>query len=178
MEHSHPQRSCGFAPYIHCMIEMVASEKFYKDVMHESLRPTIFKDPMTHRTASPSLAVAPSRPTRNGGASSSSSAISSFLKMFQGMFAMCPYTDQCMDVMEQCLEIVRRNQEIIHSPRDEPLLGFPAVPIYPPIDDPYASLTPAELATFGIGPTCTPDDDNDDDEEEAANDDEEMNDDE
>jgi hypothetical protein len=52
------------------------------------------------------------------------------------------------------------------------------VPIYPPIDDPYASLTPAKLATFGIGPTCTPDDDNDDDEEEAANDDEEMNDDE
>jgi hypothetical protein len=54
------------------------------------------------------------------------------------------------------------------------------VPVYPPVDDPYASLTPAELAAFGIGPTRAPDDDDDDDdeEEEAANDDEEMEDDE
>jgi hypothetical protein len=27
-----PLRSCGFAPYIMCMIEMVAHERFYKDV--------------------------------------------------------------------------------------------------------------------------------------------------
>jgi hypothetical protein len=50
------------------------------------------------------------------------------------------------------------------------------VPVYPPVADSYASLTPAELATFGIGPSYAPTD-NDDDEEEA-NDDEETEDDE
>jgi hypothetical protein len=53
------------------------------------------------------------------------------------------------------------------------------VPIYPLVDDPYTSLTPAELAAFGIGPTHAPDNDDDDnDEEEAVNDDEETEDDE
>jgi hypothetical protein len=51
------------------------------------------------------------------------------------------------------------------------------MPVYPPVPDPYASLTPAELATFGIGPSHAPadyDDDNDDDDEEAANNNEET----
>jgi hypothetical protein len=51
------------------------------------------------------------------------------------------------------------------------------VPIYPPIPDPYDSLTPAELAAFDIGPSHV-DDDNDDEEEEAADDAEDMEDDE
>jgi hypothetical protein len=53
--------------------------------------------------------------------------------------------------------------------------------IYPLVEDPYASLTPAELAAFGIGPARAPDDDNDDDnddEEEVANGVKEMEDDE
>jgi hypothetical protein len=77
------------------------------------------------------------------------------------------------------MEIVYCNQKIIHSQQDEPLLEFPDVPVYPPIADPYASLTPAELDTFGVGPSYAPassDDDNED--EEAANDDEEIEDDE
>jgi hypothetical protein len=78
-----------------------------------------------------------------------------------------------MNMMEQRLEIVHRNQEIIHSQRDEPLHEFPDVSIYPPILDPYASLTPIELAAFGIGSSCAPAVyDNDDDEEEAATNDE------
>jgi hypothetical protein len=39
------------------------------------------------------------------------------------------------------------------------------VPVYPLVTDPYASLTPPELATFGVGPSYAPigsDDDNDD----------------
>jgi hypothetical protein len=63
----------------------------------------------------------------------------------------------------------------------KPLLEFPAVLIYPLVEDPYASLTPAELATFGIGPARAPDDDNDDDnddEEKVANGVKEMEDDE
>jgi hypothetical protein len=53
------------------------------------------------------------------------------------------------------------------------------VSVYPPITDPCASLTPAELATFGLGPSYAPADSDDDDEhEEAANDDEETKDDE
>jgi hypothetical protein len=146
-----PQRSCGFAPYIQCMIEVVAHERFYKDIAHEPLRPTVPKDPRTHRTSSPP-AVAPTHTTHSGGAYSSSSSISAFLKMFWGIFNMCRLIDQCLDVIEQCMEIVHRNQEIIHSQRDEPLLEFPDVPIYPPIVDPYASLTPVELATFSVGP--------------------------
>jgi hypothetical protein len=51
------------------------------------------------------------------------------------------------------------------------------VPVYPPVDDPYASLIPTELASFGIGPARAPNNDDDDDEGEA-NDDEETEDDE
>jgi hypothetical protein len=78
------------------------------------------------------------------------------------------------------MEIVHRNQEIINSRRDEPLLEFLNMPIYSPVIDPYALLTPAELAAFSVGPSYAPDgsvDDNSDDEEEA-NDDEETEDDE
>jgi hypothetical protein len=56
-------------------------------------------------------------------------------------------------------------------------IEFPYVHVFPPVLDPYASLTLAKLATFGIGPAHDPDDDNDDDDEEA-NDDEEAEDDE
>jgi hypothetical protein len=83
-----------------------------------------------------------------------------------------------MDVMEQCLQIVRCNQEIIHSQRDEPLLEFLDVPIFPPVPDPYASLTPTKLASFGIGHARVDDDDDDEEEEEEANNDEETEDDE
>jgi hypothetical protein len=161
------------------MIGVVAHEKFYKDVAHEPLRPTIPKDLRTHHTSSPPPAVAPTRTTRSGGSSSSSSN-SDFLKMFQGIFAMCRRTDQHLDVIEQHMEIVRHNQEIIHSQWDEPLLEFPDVPVYPPVTDPYASLTPTELAAFGVGPSYAPagSDDDDDEEEEAAIDDEETKDDE
>ena len=177
---TNPVRSCGFAPYIQCMIETVAHEKFYKDVKYEPLRPAVPKDPRTHRTASPP-AVAPSRSTRSGGTSSSSQG-SGVLKMLRGIFAICRRSDQRLDVMEQRMEIVRRNQEIIHSQRDEPLQEFPDVPVFPPVPDPYASLTPAELAAFGIGPSRPPagydDDDDDDDGDGAAADDEETEDDE
>jgi hypothetical protein len=69
---TNPIRSCGFAPYIRFMIKTVAHEKFYKDVKHEPLCPTVSKDPRTHRTASPAPTVAPSCSTCIGGASSSS----------------------------------------------------------------------------------------------------------
>jgi hypothetical protein len=102
------------------MIDVVANEKFYKHVALEPLHPAVPKDPRTHRTASP--VVAPSRTTYSGGASTSSSTNSGFLKMFRGIFSMCRRMVQCTDVMEQCLQIVWHNQEIIHSQRDEPLL--------------------------------------------------------
>jgi hypothetical protein len=76
-----PQRSCEFAPYIQCMIEVVAHEKFYKDVAHEPLCPAIVKDPRSHCTSSPPLAMDPSHTTRSGGASSASSSNFGFLKM-------------------------------------------------------------------------------------------------
>jgi hypothetical protein len=63
--------------------------------------------------------------------------------------------------MDQRLQIVRCNQEIIHSQWDEPLQEFPDVPIFPPVPDPYGSLTPVELATFGIDPARASLDDND-----------------
>jgi hypothetical protein len=94
-------------------------------------------------------------------------------KMFQGIFSMCHHFDQGLDVIKQHMEIVRRNQEIIHSQRDEPLQEFPDIPIFPPVPDPYASLTPAELATFGISPSRAPTG-YDDDDEEAGDDDEET----
>jgi hypothetical protein len=81
------------------------------------------------------------------------------------------FLGQRTDVMEQRLQIVQRNQEIIHSQQDEPLLEFPDVPMFPPISDPYASLIPAELTAFGISPARV-DNDDDDDNDEAIDDDE------
>jgi hypothetical protein len=80
-----------------------------------------------------------------------------------------------LDVMDQCLQIVRRNQKIIHSQRDKLLQEFPDIPVFLPIPDPYGSLTPVELAAFGIGPARVS---SDDDDEVQANDDEVMEDDE
>jgi hypothetical protein len=153
-----------------CMIEMVAHEMFYKDVAHEPLCPALPKLPIRHHT-SPPPNVAPSRSTHSGGASSSS-LNSGFLKIFRGIFAMCHHTDQHMDVLESHTDILRRNQEIIHSQRDEPLLEFPEETVYPPVLDPYALLTQAELAAFGVRISRAPAPDNDDDDKEEANDDE------
>jgi hypothetical protein len=54
---------------------------------------------------------------------------------------MCCHTDQRLDVLEQQMRISHHNMEIIHSQRDEPLHEFPNVPVFPPVEDPYASLT-------------------------------------
>jgi hypothetical protein len=154
---TNPLKSCGFAPYIQYMIEMVIKEKFYKDSRHDPLRPVVPKDSRASRaSSSSSSAPPPSHTTHNGGASSAFSTNNGFLKMFKGIFMMCQLMDQRLDAMEQLL---RRNQEIIHSQRDEPLQEFPDVPVFPPVLDPYASLTLVELAAFGIGPAYVFDDD-------------------
>jgi hypothetical protein len=43
-----PLRTCGFVPYIMCMIDTVAHERFYKDVAHEPLCPAVQKA-LAHR---------------------------------------------------------------------------------------------------------------------------------
>jgi hypothetical protein len=94
--------------------------------------------------------------------------------MLWGIFATCQCTGQHLDVMDQRLQIARCNQEIIHSHRDESLQEFPGVPVFPPVFDPYDSLTPAELAAFGIGPALVSSNDDDeaqvDDNEETEDD--------
>jgi hypothetical protein len=169
---TNPLRSCGFAPYIQFMIESVEQKKFYKDVCHDSLCPTVPKDLRASRAGS---FAAPSCTTHSGGASFGTAPNSSILKMLWGIFATCWRIDQCLDVMDQCLQIVWRNQEIIHSQRDKPLQEFPDVHFFPPVLDPYSSLTPAELATFGIGPARVS---SDDDDEAQVDDDEQTEDDE
>jgi hypothetical protein len=134
---TNPLRSCGFAPYIPFMIESVAHEKFYKDVRHDSLRPTVPKDSRaSHADSFVAPAAAPSRTTRSGGAPSAPAPNSGILKMLQDIFVTCRHTDYSLDVMDQLLWIVRRNQEIIHSQRDEPLQEFPNVPVFSPVPDP------------------------------------------
>jgi hypothetical protein len=84
-------RSCGFAPYIQYMIEMVTKEKFCKDSRHDPLHPAMPKHLRTsHARASASAAP---RTTRMGDASSATSTNSGFLKMFRGIFTMCRRTD-------------------------------------------------------------------------------------
>jgi hypothetical protein len=150
----------------------MAQEKFYKDVHHDSLHPAVPKDPRASHAGS---SAAPSRTTRSGGAPFALATNSSILKMLQGIFATCQRTDQRLDVMDQCLQIVRHNQEIIHSQRDKPLYEFPDISVFPPVPDPYGSLTLAELAAFFIGPACVS---SDDDYEAQADDVEETEDDE
>jgi hypothetical protein len=53
--------------------------------------------------------------------------------------------------MDQHLQIMRRNQEIIHSQWDEPLHELLDVPVFPPVLAPYGLLTPAELAALALG---------------------------
>jgi hypothetical protein len=154
---TNPLRSYGFAPYIQFMIESVAQEKFYKDVRHDSLRPTVSKDPRASRAGS---SAAP-RTTRSGGAHSAPATNSGILKMLQDIFAIYRCTDQYLDVMDQRLQIMRDNQEIINSQRDEPLQKFLDVPVIPFVPDPYGSLTPTELAAFSIGPAHVSSDDDD-----------------
>jgi hypothetical protein len=149
---ANPLRSCSFAPYIQFTIESVTQEKFYKDVRHESLRPVVPKDPRASHAGSSSSA-APSHTTSSGGAPSTPVTNSDILKMLWGIFATCRCTNQRLDVMDQRLQIVRCDQEIIHSQRDETLQEFPDVPVFPPVPDPYGSLTPVELAAFSIDPT-------------------------
>jgi hypothetical protein len=92
------------------MTESVAQEKFYKDVRHDSLCPTVPKDPRASRASSSAAApAAPSRTTHSGGAPSAPAPNSGILKMLRGIFATCLCTDQRLDVMDQCLQIVRRN---------------------------------------------------------------------
>jgi hypothetical protein len=86
---------------------MVTMEKFYKDLRHDPHCPVVPMDPRTDR-ASASASAAP-RTTHSGGASSTSSTNSGFLKIFRGIFVMCQRMDQCLDVTEQRLQIVRRN---------------------------------------------------------------------
>jgi hypothetical protein len=170
---TNPPRSCAFAPYIQFMIESVAQEKFYKDVCHGSLRHAVPKDPSASCAGSSAApAAAPSHTTRSGGAPSAPAINSSILKMLRGIFATCRHTDQHLDVMDQHLQIVRRNEEIIHSQRDESLHEFHDVPVFPPIPDPYGSLTPTELGAFSIGTARASLDD--DDEAQADDDDEET----
>jgi hypothetical protein len=88
------------------MIEVVTCEKFYKDVAHEPLHPTVPKDPRAPRASSSALVVAPSRTTRRGDASSASSSNTGFLKMFRGIFTMCHRTDHRTDVMEHAYRLL------------------------------------------------------------------------
>jgi hypothetical protein len=143
------------------MIESVAHEKFYKDMRHDSLRPAVPKDPMASRAGS---SAAPSHTTRSGGAPFALATNSGILKMLWGILKM-----------DQCLQIMRCNQEIIHNQRNEPLQEFPDVPVFPSVPDPYGSLTPAELVAFGISPARASSDENN---EAQAADDEEVEDDE
>jgi hypothetical protein len=80
---------------------------------HDSLRLVVPKDPRASRAGS-SSAAAPSRTTRSGGAPSAPATNSGILKMLWGIFATYQCTNQRLDVMDQRLQIVRRNQEIIH----------------------------------------------------------------
>jgi hypothetical protein len=72
---TNPLRSCGFAPYIQYMIDVVTKEKFYKDVAHEPLRSAVPKDLRTHRASSSTPAATPSHTTRSGGAPSSAPSV-------------------------------------------------------------------------------------------------------
>jgi hypothetical protein len=115
------------------MIESVAQKKFYKDVLHDSLRHAMPKDLRASRAG---IFAAPSHTTHNGGAPSAPATNSDILKMLWGIFATCRCTDHRLDVMNQRLQIVQCNQEIIHSQWDEPLQEVPKVPDFPPVPDP------------------------------------------
>jgi hypothetical protein len=97
---TNPLKSCGFAPYIQYMIEIVTKEKFYSDSRRDRCPLAVPKDPRASRAGS---SAAPSCTTHSSGASSTSSINNSFLQMFRGIFVMCRCPNLCLDVMEQRL---------------------------------------------------------------------------
>jgi hypothetical protein len=84
-------------------------------VHHDSLRPVVPNDPRAAHVGSSVAPATPPRTTCSGGALSAPALNSGILKMLRGIFATCRRTDQRLNMMDQHLQIVRRNQEIIHS---------------------------------------------------------------
>jgi hypothetical protein len=150
-----PLQSYDYAPQIMMMIEKISGITFVKDMFITDIKPQAPTKPIITQ-AMPPPAATPS--TRSSTApSSSSSSGSGLLKVLKSMFHMCRDTRQRQDILLS-------NQRHLHQKfKLEEFDEFPMVD--PPLDDdPFASLTPTELAPMGVAaPGPLNDDDDDDD---------------
>jgi hypothetical protein len=164
-----PLQSCRYAPQIMMMIEKVSDLTFVKDVFIIDMKPQATTEPTISKDV-PSTSAAPT--VRFSTTPSSSSGDSSLLRLLKSMFRMCRDTRQRQDILLSNQHL--QNEKINIDEIDD----FPLVE--PPLDDdPFASLTLADLVAMGaaLGSSTTSDDDDDneyeDDEDDSGDDDDE-----
>jgi hypothetical protein len=153
-----PLRGCGFAPHIMFTIEKVARKALVKDVECGDLKPNTPRLPVYPRGSSPPPA-----------ASSSSSGGSTLFKMFKSIVGMCRSSRHRQDA------ILENQHNLHHHMRlQEPFAEFDEEP---EPEDPFASLTPADRAFFGLDQPSSSrpheDDDGNENDEEGDDDDDE-----
>jgi hypothetical protein len=154
-------RSYAYAPQIMMMIEKVTDIEFVKDFEITDIKPQA----PTTSTYSPDVSSSSAAPgtTRSGTAPPppTSSSIGGILRVLKRMFRMCQDTRGCQDVL-------LNNRR--HQNDNLGLNEFDEFPLpEPPLDeDPFAFLSPTELASMGAAPG-----DDDDDEYEEGDDDDE-----
>jgi hypothetical protein len=124
------------------IIEKVTREVLVKDVVCGDLKPNTPRLPVYPRGSSPPPVVASTVRTRGATSSSSSSGDSTLFKMFKSIMGMCRSSRYHQDVI---LESQRNLHHHMHL--QEPFAEFDEEP---EPEDPFASLTPADRAFFGL----------------------------
>jgi hypothetical protein len=160
-------RSCGYTPKIIMMIEKVSKIEFLKDHEMTDLKPQ-FPNESDISMDVPTSSTGP-HSTRSGStarAPATSSSSSGVLRVLKSMFAWCRDTHQRQDVLLSNQR--RQNEKMDIDKFDE----FP-LPVPPLDDDPFATLSAANIAAMEAAPDANEassseyedDDDGDDDDE-------------
>jgi hypothetical protein len=140
--------SCGYAPQIMMMIERISGIDFLKDHKITDLkpqfpmRPTPIQDMPSSSAAPPSIRSSTTTPPP---APASSSTSGSDLRVLKSMFSWCHDTRQHQDVLlsnQRC-----QNEKLGIDKIDE----FP-LPMHSLDDDPFTSLSAADLAAMEACP--------------------------
>jgi hypothetical protein len=140
-------RSCGYAPKIMTIFERISRIFFLKNHKITDLKPQFLARPILIREMPSSLA-APSS-TRSGidapPPAPASSSLGSVIRVLKSMFSWYRDTHQCQDV-------ILRNQR--HQNEKLGINEFNEFPLLVPPhdDDPFASLSTADLAAMKASP--------------------------
>jgi hypothetical protein len=139
--------SCGYAPKIMLMIERISGIEFLKDHKITDLKPQFLARPILIRDVPTSPSAPPS--TRSGTVAPppapTSSSLGSVLWVLKSMFAWCRDTHQHQDMQlskQRCQNKMLGIDEFDELP----------LPVPPLDDDPFSSLSAADIAAVEASP--------------------------